>query len=126
MTCQKWRFTIYSFCQDLAPVTRLTTFLAEGSAWMSCAQPWQTFGVPSPSNLNPGKGTSFTIRLPLTLSITKALSCINNQGRIAFPMDGVEDMLDAPKDRIQTNEQGANLHSLARLRCYPSGLSRNC
>jgi chemotaxis protein histidine kinase CheA len=54
----------------------------------------------------PGKGTSFTIRLPLTLSITKALSCINNQGRIAFPMDGVEDMLDAPKDRIQTNEQG--------------------
>jgi chemotaxis protein histidine kinase CheA/CheY-like chemotaxis protein len=54
----------------------------------------------------PGKGTSFTIRLPLTLSITKALSCINNQGRIAFPMDGVEDMLDVPQDRIQTNDQG--------------------
>ncbi|MFM7472270.1 MAG: ATP-binding protein, partial [Nodosilinea sp.] len=26
-----------------------------------------------------GRGTSFTIRLPLTLSITKALSCLNNQ-----------------------------------------------
>ncbi|MEO0456648.1 MAG: response regulator [Cyanobacteria bacterium P01_A01_bin.114] len=53
-----------------------------------------------------GKGTSFTIRLPLTLSISKALSCISNQARIAFPMDGVEDMLDVPKDRIRTNDQG--------------------
>ena len=53
-----------------------------------------------------GKGTSFTIRLPLTLSITKALSCLNNQARIAFPMDGVEDMLDIPKDQIQINPDG--------------------
>ncbi|MEM8805842.1 MAG: response regulator [Cyanobacteria bacterium P01_G01_bin.38] len=52
-----------------------------------------------------GKGTSFTIRLPLTLSISKALSCISNQARIAFPMDGVEDMLDVPKERIRTNNQ---------------------
>ena len=51
-----------------------------------------------------GKGTSFTIRLPLTLSISKALSCLNNQARIAFPMDGVEDMFDVPRDRIQVNE----------------------
>ena len=53
-----------------------------------------------------GKGTSFTIRLPLTLSISKSLSCISNQARIAFPMDGVEDMFDVPKERIQTNAQG--------------------
>ncbi|MEO0987381.1 MAG: response regulator [Cyanobacteria bacterium J06639_14] len=51
-----------------------------------------------------GKGTSFTIRLPLTLSISKALSCLNNQARIAFPMDGVEDMFDVPQDRIQIDE----------------------
>ncbi len=51
-----------------------------------------------------GKGTSFTIRLPLTLSISKALSCLNNQARIAFPMDGVEDMFDVPKDRIHVDE----------------------
>lgn len=55
-----------------------------------------------------GKGTSFTIRLPLTLSITKALSCVNNQARIAFPMDGVEDMFDVPRERIQTNDQGVS------------------
>ncbi len=51
----------------------------------------------------PGRGTSFTIRLPLTLSISKALCCISDRARIAFPMDGVEDMLDVPKERLQTN-----------------------
>ncbi len=52
-----------------------------------------------------GKGTSFTVRLPLTLSISKALSCVSNQARIAFPMDGVEDMLDVGRDRILKNDQ---------------------
>ena len=53
-----------------------------------------------------GKGTSFTIRLPLTLSITKALSCLNNQARIAFPMDGVEDMFDISRASVQTSPDG--------------------
>jgi chemotaxis protein histidine kinase CheA/ActR/RegA family two-component response regulator len=53
-----------------------------------------------------GKGTTFTIRLPLTLSISKALCCISNRARIAFAMDGVEDMLDVPKDGIHIDEQG--------------------
>ncbi|OLP17186.1 hypothetical protein BST81_17715 [Leptolyngbya sp. 'hensonii'] len=55
---------------------------------------------------NIGRGTTFTIRLPLTLSISKALCCISNRARIAFPMDGVEDMLDVPRERIQTNANG--------------------
>jgi len=53
-----------------------------------------------------GRGTTFTIRLPLTLSVSKALCCISNRARIAFPMDGVEDMLDVPRDQIQTNAEG--------------------
>ena len=53
-----------------------------------------------------GKGTTFTIRLPLTLSISKALYCVSDKASIAFPMDGVEDMLDVPKDRIQLNREG--------------------
>jgi chemosensory pili system protein ChpA (sensor histidine kinase/response regulator) len=53
-----------------------------------------------------GKGTTFTIRLPLTLSISKALCCISNRARIAFAMDGVEDMLDVPKDGVHIDEQG--------------------
>jgi chemotaxis protein histidine kinase CheA len=55
---------------------------------------------------NPGKGTTFTIRLPLTLSISKALCCISDKARIAFPMDGVEDMLDLPKDRLRIDADG--------------------
>ncbi|MGB7440941.1 MAG: response regulator [Coleofasciculaceae cyanobacterium] len=53
-----------------------------------------------------GKGTTFTIRLPLTLSICKALCCLSNRARIAFPMDGVEDVLDVSPDVVVTNSEG--------------------
>jgi CheY-like chemotaxis protein len=54
----------------------------------------------------PGKGTSFTIRLPLTLSISRALCCVSDRSRIAFPMDGVEDMMDVPREKVQIGEDG--------------------
>ncbi|MGF1512708.1 MAG: response regulator [Elainellaceae cyanobacterium] len=53
-----------------------------------------------------GKGTTFTIRLPLTLSISKALLCVSDRARIAFPMDGVEDMFDIAQERVEQNEAG--------------------
>lgn len=53
-----------------------------------------------------GKGTTFTIRLPLTLSICKALFCISDQTRIAFPMDGVEDTLNILTKDIQRDVDG--------------------
>ncbi|MEO1376431.1 MAG: response regulator, partial [Cyanobacteria bacterium J06635_10] len=53
-----------------------------------------------------GKGTKFTIRLPLTLSICKALCCVSDKARIAFPMDGVEDTLDMPVKSIQEDGNG--------------------
>ncbi|MDZ7959021.1 MAG: response regulator, partial [Aulosira sp. DedQUE10] len=53
-----------------------------------------------------GKGTTFTIRLPLTLSICKALCCVSDKARIAFPMDGVEDTLDIPLKSIQQTADG--------------------
>ncbi|MEB3340050.1 MAG: response regulator [Okeania sp.] len=55
-----------------------------------------------------GKGTIFTIRLPLTLSISKALCCISDRSRIAFPMDGVEDMIKVDQDDVKTAENGQN------------------
>jgi len=54
----------------------------------------------------PGKGTTFTIRLPLTLSICKSLCCVSDRARIAFPMDSVEDTLDIPVKNIQQNPDG--------------------
>jgi chemosensory pili system protein ChpA (sensor histidine kinase/response regulator) len=83
---------------------------------------------------NVGQGTTFTIRLPLTLSISKALCCISNRARIAFPMDGVEDMLDVPKERIIKDNQDRpciqwrdNLlpfHPLSELLRYNRSLGR--
>ncbi|MBD0262260.1 MAG: response regulator [Tolypothrix sp. Co-bin9] len=58
-----------------------------------------------------GEGTTFTIRLPLTLSICKALCCVSDKARIAFPMDGVEDTLDIPAKNIQTNAEGQSFIS---------------
>ncbi|AFY69457.1 CheA signal transduction histidine kinase [Thalassoporum mexicanum PCC 7367] len=53
-----------------------------------------------------GKGTTFTIRLPLTLSISKAMFCISDRTRIAFPVDGFEDMIEIPQSQIQNNSKG--------------------
>ncbi|MBI1243093.1 hybrid sensor histidine kinase/response regulator [Umezakia ovalisporum] len=53
-----------------------------------------------------GKGTTFTIQLPLTLSICKALCCVFDQVQIALPMEGVEDTLDVPVKSIQHNADG--------------------
>ncbi|MGD1849550.1 MAG: response regulator [Cyanophyceae cyanobacterium] len=58
-----------------------------------------------------GKGTSFTLRLPLNLSICKALQCLNDHAAIAFPMDGVEDMFTTTQDKVQVNSQ--------ETRCIP-------
>jgi chemotaxis protein histidine kinase CheA/DNA-binding response OmpR family regulator len=58
-----------------------------------------------------GKGTTFTIRLPLTLSICKALCCVSERSRIAFPIDGVEDTKDYLPSEIFTKlEEAPSLH----------------
>ncbi len=53
-----------------------------------------------------GVGTTFTIRLPLALSIAKALIAVNNKRNIAFPMDGIEDTQDVSPEKIQLNSEG--------------------
>jgi chemosensory pili system protein ChpA (sensor histidine kinase/response regulator) len=82
-----------------------------------------------------GQGTTFTIRLPLTLSISKALCCLSNHARIAFPMDGVEDMKDFVASEISLNEKGEScipwgdrllpLQPLSHLLSYNRQLSRS-
>ncbi|WP_246140309.1 hybrid sensor histidine kinase/response regulator [Euhalothece natronophila] len=54
----------------------------------------------------PGKGTTFIIGLPLTLSITTALCCKLDQSNIAFPVDGVEDKFETSKENIKVNQKG--------------------
>ena len=81
-----------------------------------------------------GQGTTFIIRLPLTLSICKALCCLSDRARIAFPMDGVEDTKDYMPSDIITDEDGQKsvtwndavlpLHRLGDLLNYNRQLSR--
>lgn len=53
-----------------------------------------------------GRGTTFSIRMPLVLSICKALVCTFSNTRIAFPMDGVEDTKEYSLSEIKTNANG--------------------
>ncbi|WAS05545.1 response regulator [Gloeomargaritales cyanobacterium VI4D9] len=54
-----------------------------------------------------GKGTTFTIRLPLTLSISKSLPCVVSHAQVAFPMDGVADVpVDVTQEMIHTGVDG--------------------
>jgi chemotaxis protein histidine kinase CheA/ActR/RegA family two-component response regulator len=54
----------------------------------------------------PNKGTTFTIRLPLTLSITKALCCLHQNYSIAFPIDGIEDVIDLTPEQLIHDQEG--------------------
>jgi len=66
--------------------------LVEALGWMWC-EAWSKIQGAITIDSTLGKGTTFTIRLPLTLSICKALCCVSDKARIAFPMDGVEQMI---------------------------------
>lgn len=70
-----------------------------------------------------GEGTTFSVRLPITLSICKALCCLSDRARIAFPMDGVEDTKDYLPSEIITNEEGKRCVSWndTLLPIYPLG-----
>ncbi len=58
-----------------------------------------------------GQGTTFTIRLPLALSIAKSLIAVNKDAGIAFPMDGIEDKQEIKQEEIVTNAAGQ--------KCFP-------
>jgi chemosensory pili system protein ChpA (sensor histidine kinase/response regulator) len=48
----------------------------------------------------PGQGTTFTIRLPLTLSISRAVLCLHQQATLAIPLDGIEEMVELPASQV--------------------------
>ena len=44
-------------------------------------------------NSSPGEGTTFTLRLPLTLTISKLLICLSGFDAIALPSDSIEEII---------------------------------
>ncbi|MCU0534692.1 MAG: hybrid sensor histidine kinase/response regulator [Hydrococcus sp. Prado102] len=64
----------------------------------------------------PGKGTTFTLRLPLTLTISKLLVCLLNQEgtgqstAIALPSDSIEEIIIPTADRLKKSGAQRFLH----------------
>ena len=50
---------------------------------------------------SPGKGTTFTLRLPLTLTVSKLLVCLVSSSAFALPSDGIEDIVVPQAEQIK-------------------------
>lgn len=53
----------------------------------------------------PGQGTTFTLRIPLTLTITKLLVCLAGGSAIALPSDSIEEILVPKPEHIKRSGQ---------------------
>ncbi|WP_017299221.1 hybrid sensor histidine kinase/response regulator [Nodosilinea nodulosa] len=69
----------------------------------------------------PGEGTTFTIAIPFTLSVTRVLIAESRGMRMAFPVDAIEEILALPAESILTTagrdsfEWNGELVQLVRL-----------
>ena len=54
---------------------------------------------------SPGKGTTFTLRLPLTLTIAKLLVCLVGQTALALPADSIEEILVPRAGQVQSSAE---------------------
>jgi two-component system, chemotaxis family, sensor histidine kinase and response regulator PixL len=52
-------------------------------------------------NSIPGRGTTFSLRLPLTLTIAKILVCSIDSGAVAFPSDSIEEIIIPEKNQLK-------------------------
>jgi chemotaxis family two-component system sensor histidine kinase/response regulator PixL len=62
-----------------------------------------------------GKGTTFTLRLPLTLTIIKLLVCLVGSTPVALPSDSIEEIIIPTPDRIKKSGQGTFLYWQRKL-----------
>ncbi|MDB5391122.1 MAG: CheA signal transduction histidine kinase [Planctomycetaceae bacterium] len=65
----------------------------------------------------PGKGTSFTIRLPMTMAITRALLISANQETFALPIQVVQQILRIEKSELKDLDQDSVIRIKDRV--YP-------
>jgi two-component system, chemotaxis family, sensor histidine kinase and response regulator PixL len=71
----------------------------------------------------PGKGTTFSLRLPLTLTVAKLLVCSVGSNLLALPMDSLTSILSVAPDTIKTI-QGSQYYQLegSLVPVYPKEL----
>lgn len=59
---------------------------------------------------SPGVGTTFTLRLPLTLTIAKLLVCFNGSTALALPSDSIEEIIIPKAEQIKYSATQRFLH----------------
>ncbi len=59
---------------------------------------------------SPGQGTTFTLRLPLTLTISKLLVCLMGSAAFALPSDSIEEIIIPQADQIKQSGKQRFLH----------------
>ena len=59
---------------------------------------------------SPGQGTTFTLRLPLTLTISKLLVCLMGAAAFALPSDSIEEIIIPQADQIKQSGKQRFLH----------------
>jgi chemotaxis family two-component system sensor histidine kinase/response regulator PixL len=59
---------------------------------------------------SPGQGTTFTLHLPLTLTITKLVTCIAGPIMVALPADSIEEILAPQKNQVSHTGHQRFLH----------------
>jgi chemotaxis family two-component system sensor histidine kinase/response regulator PixL len=83
-------------------------------------------------NTSPGIGTTFTLRLPLTLTIAKLLVCFANSTALAIPSDSIEELIVPKAHQIKQSgsqrfllwrEQLVSIYHLADFLNYTCPLS---
>ncbi|MGL5880828.1 MAG: ATP-binding protein, partial [Xenococcaceae cyanobacterium] len=81
----------------------------------------------------PGKGTTFSLHLPLTLTIAKLLICSVDSHTLAFPLDTIEEIVIPKSEQIQNSEtqkylswrdRSIKVHRLADLLDYNYSLPK--
>jgi two-component system, chemotaxis family, sensor histidine kinase and response regulator PixL len=58
----------------------------------------------------PGVGTTFTLRLPLTLTIAKLLVCFNGSTALALPSDSIEEIIIPKAEQVKYSARQRFLH----------------
>ncbi|PSM45807.1 hybrid sensor histidine kinase/response regulator [Chroococcidiopsis sp. CCALA 051] len=61
-------------------------------------------------NSEPGRGTAFTLRIPLTLSIAKLLVCFVGSTALALPSDSIAEILIPQPDQVRVSSGKRFLH----------------
>ncbi|HEY9600555.1 MAG TPA: chemotaxis protein CheA, partial [Allocoleopsis sp.] len=59
---------------------------------------------------SPGVGTTFTLRLPLTLTIAKLLVCFNGSTALALPSDSIEEIIIPKAEQVKYSATQRFLH----------------